>query len=61
MQVPWTMHVPQAMQRHGASRNARSDAAESTALAELKSQSALENQAEDAASLLRPAVPPSSV
>ncbi len=49
--IPWTDHIPQALQQHGASRKSRGEAIQS-APADRKSQSGWPNQAEDAASLL---------
>ena len=49
MGIPWTVHIPQAMQQHGARRTWR-ETAESDRLADLKTQGAQPNQAEDAAS-----------
>jgi hypothetical protein len=48
MAIPWTVHIPQALQQHGARRTWR-DVAESDRLADLKAQSAEPNQAEDEA------------
>jgi hypothetical protein len=59
MRIPWTVHIPQAMQQHGASRTSPAGAAEAKALDALKCQSARPNQAEDAASRIIPADPPS--
>ena len=50
MQIPWTVHIPQAMQQHGASRTSPAEGMEGTALEELKCQAARPNRAEDAAS-----------
>jgi hypothetical protein len=47
MAIPWTVHIPQAMQQHGASRRSRGP--ESDRLADLKAQSAQPNSAEDEA------------
>ena len=55
MQIPWTVHIPQALQQHGASRTSKTKDAETAALDDLKCQSAWPNQAEDAASRLRAA------
>ena len=59
MQIPWTVHIPQAMQQHGASRTFKTEAAETTVLDELKCQSGWPNRAEDAASRLIAADQPS--
>ena len=48
MGIPWTVHIPQSMQQHGARRTWH-ETTESDTLADLKSQSALANQAEDEA------------
>ena len=39
MGIPWTVHIPQAMQQHGARRTWR-ETAQSDRLADLKVQSA---------------------
>ena len=59
MQIPWTVHIPQAMQQHGASRTSPAGVAEAKARDELKYQAGRPNPAEDAASRLRPADRPS--
>jgi hypothetical protein len=59
MEIPWTVHIPQALQQHGAGRKSYA-AAESDSLADLKSQGARPNQAEDAASRITPAGRPST-
>ena len=56
MPIPWTVHIPQAMQQHGARRTWH-ETAESDRLADLKMQSALPNQAEDEAALTLPGRP----
>jgi hypothetical protein len=59
MQIPWTVHLPQAMQQHGASRTSPGEAVEGKALDALKCQSGRPNRAEDAASRIIPADRPS--
>jgi hypothetical protein len=58
MEIPWTVHIPQALQQHGAGRKSR-HAAESDRLADLKAQGSRPNAAEDAASRITPADQPS--
>ena len=53
MGIPWTVHIPQAMQQHDARRTWR-ETAESDRLADLRAQAAQPNQAEDAASRIPP-------
>jgi hypothetical protein len=53
MAIPWSVPIPQAMQQHGARRTWR-ETAESDRLADLKTQGAQPNQAEDAASRITP-------
>ena len=48
MAIPWTVHIPQAMQQHGA-RRTWLETSESDSFADLKSQSAQPNTAEDEA------------
>ena len=48
MGVPWTVHIPQSMQQHGARRTWR-ETTESDRLADLKSQASRPNSAEDGA------------
>ena len=48
MEIPWTVHIPQALQQHGARRTWR-DITERDRLADLKIQSAQPNRAEDEA------------
>jgi len=48
MVVPWTVHIPQSMQQHGARRTWR-DITERDGLADLRTQSAQPNRAEDEA------------
>jgi hypothetical protein len=60
MPVPWTMHIPQAMQQHGASRSSNAKPLDDALLADRELQARQPNQAEDAASLTRPDAPPSS-
>jgi hypothetical protein len=48
MPITWTVHIPQAMQQHGA-RRSWYQTTESDSLTDLKNQSALPNQAEDEA------------
>jgi hypothetical protein len=59
MQIPWTVHLPQAMQQHGANRTSPAEVAEVKALDDLKCQSGWPNRAEDAASRIIPADRPS--
>ena len=48
MTIPWTVHIPQAMQQHGARRTWH-ETTENDRLADLKTQSARPNSAEDEA------------
>ena len=48
MGVPWTVHIPQSMQQHGARRTWH-ETTERDRLADLKTQSAEPNRAEDEA------------
>jgi hypothetical protein len=48
MAIPWTVHIPQAMQQHGARRTWR-ETTESDRSADLKTQAAQPNRAEDEA------------
>jgi hypothetical protein len=48
MTIPWTVHIPQVMQQHGARRTWH-DISESDRLADMKAQSAQPNRAEDEA------------
>jgi hypothetical protein len=48
MAIPWTGHIPQAMQQHGARRTWQ-ETTERDRLADLKTQSAQPNRAEDEA------------
>ena len=48
MGIPWTVHIPQSMQQHGARRTWR-ETTESESLADLKSQASQPNRAEDEA------------
>jgi len=48
MAIPWTVHIPQAMQQHGA-RRTWMDTTKSDRLADLKAQAARPNSAEDEA------------
>ena len=48
MAVPWTVHIPQSMQQHGARRTWQ-ETTESERLAGLKCQASVPNSAEDEA------------
>jgi hypothetical protein len=53
MTIPWTVHMPQAMQQHGA-RRTWMDATESDRLPDLKGQGSQPNEAQDATSRTAP-------
>ena len=57
MEIPWTVHIPQALQQHGAGRKSR-EALESDRRVDLKAQGSRPNEAEDAASRITPAGQP---
>ena len=48
MAIPWTVHIPQSMQQHGARRTWH-ETTESDRLADLKTQASLPSCAEDEA------------
>jgi hypothetical protein len=48
MTIPWTVHIPQGLQQHGARRTWQ-DTTQSDRLADLKTQGSLPNSSEDEA------------
>ena len=54
MAIPWTLHIPQSMQQHGA-RRTWPEPAKSDRLTDLKPQDSSPDQAEDEAGPISPA------